>query len=75
MDNFENNHCESCGTIQAGPPIFAIGAKRDDEATRDIWCMVEGTGRYVCPACYPAEAERARRLFDAMVHKGTGDGR
>ncbi len=62
-----NNHCENCGAVQVGPLTFAIGAKPGGGALGDAWCVVEGTGRFVCPACYPAEAERAREVIECRA--------
>jgi hypothetical protein len=67
---YENNSCEACGIVQQGGLTFAIGAKADNDTAN--WCVVEGTGRFVCPACFPAERERARQLVDGLVRQ---DGR
>lgn len=59
-----DNACERCGKLQKGNITFVIGGKREEDVTG--WCMVEGTGRFVCPACYPHEKAKARAIIDSL---------
>lgn len=60
-----DNVCAICDAVQQGALTFAIGAKGADDT--ENWCMVAGTGVLVCPACYPAANERARRDQDSLA--------
>jgi len=60
--NTRENCCQNCGKVQEGPLVFAIGASLDPD-----WCVVEGTGRFVCPECYPSESEKGQLAIRGLV--------
>lgn len=57
-----NNACERCGKVQNGHLTFAVGA-----SAKPDWCVCQGTGRFVCPDCYPAEQTDCRTIIDNLL--------
>jgi len=52
--------CEYCGAEKQGIGFF-IGASKEAN-----WCMVEGTGKMTCPACYPKAQAEAKIIIDSL---------
>ena len=53
--------CAFCGAEKKGLS-FVIGA-----SSKPDWCMIYGTGKMACPACYETGQEEARLLGDKMA--------
>lgn len=69
--NFKNHmsttYCASCKIAKLESLKFIIGAKSDNPHSKDDWCLVEGSGRLVCPSCYPSELERGKALIEKHI--------
>ena len=62
-----NNQCSQCGIVQEGDLRFIVGAKSSNPHSKDDWCLVQGSGRLVCPACYPSELERGKAVIEKYI--------
>ena len=56
--------CAFCGAIK-NTVTFVIGAQSSNH-TPD-WCMIYGTGKMACPACYEKAAKEGAAVVDAHV--------
>ena len=59
--------CEFCGAEKEGLS-FVIGASSSPD-----WCMIEGTGKMACPACYEAAMKEGREVIDRVTGIGEHD--
>ena len=55
--------CAFCGATK-DEVIFVIGA-----STVPDWCMIYGTGKMACPACYPKAAAEGSQAIDRYVER------
>jgi sarcosine oxidase delta subunit len=55
--------CAFCGAVKK-EVSFIIGA-----SSKPDWCMIYGTGKMACPACYEKGQAEAQVLADAHVAK------
>lgn len=53
--------CEFCGATKE-QEIFVIGASREPD-----WCMIEGTGKMACPACYVKASNEGQAAIQKHV--------
>jgi sarcosine oxidase delta subunit len=53
--------CDYCGTVKEEIGFFIGAAKTAD------WCMVQGTGKMTCPACYEKAMAEGRAAIDRHV--------
>jgi len=59
--------CDYCGAVEE-KDIFIIGASTEHLD----WCMIYGTGKMACPACYKKAAAEGKRAVDNYIKKWNG---
>jgi len=55
--------CAFCGATKNEVSFF-IGATREPD-----WCMIYGTGKMACPACYPKAAIEGVKAVDKAIER------
>jgi len=55
--------CEFCGKTK-DEVTFTIGACSKDKPN---WCMVEGTGKMACPACYKKASDEGQDIIEKHI--------
>ena len=53
--------CTYCGAVKE-EIIFCIGA-----SSKKDWCMVEGTGKMTCPACYDKAMNEGKAAIERHI--------
>ena len=53
--------CAYCGAVKNEISFFIGAARKAD------WCMVEGTGKVTCPACYDKAMAEGRAAIDRHI--------
>jgi len=55
--------CDFCGATKDEVSFF-IGATNEPD-----WCMIEGTGKISCPACYPKASQEGQDAIDRYIER------
>jgi len=67
MQREQKTICEYCGKEKEGLS-FCIGA-----SSKKDWCMIEGTGKMCCPACYDVAMSEGREAIEKYIKWVAGE--